>query len=122
MIVSDIAAQPTSSLNVQITASTNERSLTNGMYICYILGFFFPLAALAGVILAYINRGKDVPPYIRSHFDYGIRTFWWGLAMVVAGIVLSLILVGYLILLAYAVWTIIRIVKGMSALSAGTAI
>jgi uncharacterized membrane protein len=117
--MSDTTVQPSSGINVQITGSANERSMVTAMYICYIVGFVFPLAALAGVIIAYINRGKNVPEYVRSHFRYGVRTFWYGFAMVAVGALLSLVLVGYLILLAFAIWTIIRIAKGMSALSSG---
>ena len=48
-----------------------------------------------------------------------IRTFWWGLLWGVIGAVLLLVLVGYLVLVADAVWIIYRIVKGWLRLAEG---
>jgi len=41
-----------------------------------------------------------------------IRTFWWGLRWAVVGGILVLVVVGFAVLFADAVWIIYRIVKG----------
>ncbi|WP_299439231.1 hypothetical protein [uncultured Rhodospira sp.] len=88
----------------------------NLIYILYLAGLFFPITALVGVILAYINRGKARDTVLGSHFTFQIRTFWIGLLAMVVGGLLSLILIGYLLLLAWVVWMLTRVITGMQAL------
>ncbi|GAA5081489.1 hypothetical protein N0B44_27810 [Roseibacterium beibuensis] len=81
------------------------------IYITYIVGFVVPFAALGGLIYAYIERGKS--PELDSHLTFQIRTFWWGVLMMVIGFVLTFVLVGFLVFLFWLVWTGIRIVTGL---------
>jgi len=71
--------------------------------------------AVVGVVIAYVQRGKG-PGWLDDHFRYQIRTFWIGLIYAVVASVLSLIVIGLPLLLALAVWLIIRAVKGFKAL------
>ncbi|MGQ7247977.1 DUF4870 family protein [Halomonas sp. V046] len=71
--------------------------------------------AVVGVVIAYVQRGKG-PGWLDDHFRYQIRTFWIGLLYAVVASVLSLIVIGLPLLLALAVWLIIRAVKGFKAL------
>lgn len=80
-------------------------------YILYFIGFFFPIAALAGVILAQLNVDK-AEPLGRSHYIFLIRTFWWGLGMSIVGGILALVLIGYLIIGLWLLWTLIRCIVG----------
>ena len=50
--------------------------------------------------------------FLESHFRWQIRTFWFGLLWAVPGGILLIIHVGWLILIADAIWIIYRIVKG----------
>jgi len=59
-----------------------------------------------------VKRDDARGSWLESHFTWQIRTFWWGLLWGVIGGVLLLVLVGYLVLVANAVWIIYRIVKG----------
>lgn len=85
------------------------------IYILYLVGFAAGITALIGLIMAYINK-DDAPDWLRTHYDFQIRTFWIALLYCVVGIVLSMILVGVLVLLFTAVWLIIRVVKGFKFL------
>ncbi len=80
------------------------------IYILFGLGFFLPLLTVAGVIYAYMSRGKS--SVLDSHIRFQLRTFWVGLVMVIVGGVLAIFLVGYLVLLIWFLWTVIRIISG----------
>ena len=82
------------------------------VYVLYLIGFLVGLTALAGVIIAHLKLGQ-ADPASRSHHQYQIRTFWFGLLMVVVGVLLSVTGIGYLILLWWFVWTLVRCIKGI---------
>ncbi|RRW41834.1 MULTISPECIES: DUF4870 family protein [Pseudomonas] len=86
------------------------------VYVLYIVGFFNGVTALIGLILAYVNR-DTADPISRSHLDYQIRTFWWGLLWLVLGFASTLLIIGWFVLLGWAIWTIYRIVKGLTAIN-----
>lgn len=85
------------------------------IYILFFIGFPFALAALAGVIMAYVNRSSDDDEVVASHYAYQISTFWWGLLWIVLGTLLSMVFVGYFILVAWLIWTLYRLIKGICA-------
>ena len=92
-----------------------ERSLKNiatAVYALQAAGFLFGITWLVAVIVDYVKRDDAKGTWLESHFSWQIRTFWWGLLWGVIGGVLLLVLVGYVVLVANAVWIIYRIVKG----------
>jgi len=94
----------------------SKKDMVRAVYILYIIGFFTGLSAILGVAFAYFN--KDNSPLLeKSHFDYQISIFWKGLLMFVIGLILTPILIGYLVILFWMVWTIIKIAKGWSRFS-----
>ncbi|WP_339949509.1 hypothetical protein [uncultured Albimonas sp.] len=82
------------------------------VYVLYLVGFAVPLCALAGVVIAYAKR-DEAPPAEASHMAFQIRSFWVGLAAIVLGSVLTLVLVGWLVMAAWAVWAVARFVTGL---------
>jgi uncharacterized membrane protein len=88
------------------------------VYALYFAGFFTGISALAGVIVAHVQY-DTADPLLRSHYQFQIRTFWIGLLYFVIGLVLCLVLVGYLVLLWWFIWTLIRCIKGILALNEG---
>lgn len=90
------------------------------VYLLYFGGFVFAVLALVGLVLAYVNRDKATP-LERSHYDFQISTFWRGAVMLVVGIVTLFFVIGWLIILFWVVWTVIRNVKGLTALGRGEA-
>lgn len=91
----------------------SKRDMVRAVYILYVIGFFTGLSTILGVIFAYFNRDSS-SLLEKSHFDYQISIFWKGLLMFVIGIILAPILIGYLVILFWMVWTILKIVKGWS--------
>ena len=81
------------------------------IYFLYMLGLFFPLGALGGVVFAYIARGNDADA--DTHLDVLIQTFWLGVLAIAVGAVLSVVLVGWIIILAWYVWVLARCITGL---------
>lgn len=100
------------------TPAVSNTTIATVVYILYFLGFFTGLSALAGVIVAHVQYDM-AEPLLRSHYQFQIRTFWIGLLYFVIGLVLCLVLVGYLVLLWWFIWTLIRCIKGILALNEG---
>jgi uncharacterized membrane protein len=84
----------------------------DAVYALQAAGFLFGITWLVAIIVDYVKRDDARGSWLESHFSWQIRTFWWGLLWGVIGGVLLLVLVGYLVLGANAVWIIYRIVKG----------
>jgi uncharacterized membrane protein len=90
--------------------------LAFAVYILYFIAYFTGITALVGVIIAHVqNGGPD--PMLNSHYRFQIRTFWIGVLYLVIGAILSLVVVGFLILLWWFVWSLVRNVKGLLALN-----
>ena len=64
------------------------------------------------VVINYVKREDVAGTWLASHFRWQIRSFWFGLLWCVLGAILLLIVIGYFVLLADAIWLIYRIVKG----------
>lgn len=87
------------------------------VYILYLIGIVFGITGIIGVVIAYVNKG-DAPEWLKSHYQFQIRTFWIGALYIVIGAILSMAIIGYLLLLFWVVWLIVRCVKGIKALDA----
>ncbi|MCU7958888.1 MAG: hypothetical protein KZQ58_02605 [gamma proteobacterium symbiont of Bathyaustriella thionipta] len=96
----------------QDSSSENQAKI---IYILYLVGLVFGLTGIVGVVMAYINRA-EAPEWLQSHYQFQIRTFWIGLLYLVTGFLLAIVLIGYLLLLFWVVWLIVRCVKGMQFL------
>ncbi|MCR5858498.1 DUF4870 domain-containing protein [Mesorhizobium sp. J428] len=88
------------------------------VYFLYIAGMFIPILPLVGLIMAYINRGK-AGGWVDTHYTYLIRTFWIGLLYGAIAVILMMLLIGFLLLVAVAVWIIVRCIVGLQAAGRG---
>ena len=101
----------------QFSTTAGEPGHANLIYVLFLAGLVTSgVTALVGVVMAYIAR-EDGDETVRSHYANQISIFWKTLVFVAAGFILMIVAIGFLILLAAAVWYIVRIVKGMTALS-----
>ncbi|MCM2680646.1 DUF4870 family protein [Echinimonas agarilytica] len=80
-------------------------------------GFIVGLTFIAAVILNYIKRDEVEGTLYESHFRWQIRTFWFSVLWSIIGALLSVVIVGFIVLFANAVWVIYRIIKGWLALN-----
>lgn len=104
------------------------------VYALYLLGFTNGLTFLVGLIVAYVNRDA-AGPINASHYTFAIRTFWlsiwWflgGLALVLVGLVLAVLLIGFPMMIAGGVilslisaWFVVRTILGLIYLLRGEA-
>lgn len=85
------------------------------IYVLYFAGFIVGLTVIIGVIMAYMNRGK-AGAMIDSHYTWLIRTFWIGFLGSFVSALLMIVGIGFLLIVAIAIWAIIRLIKGLQAL------
>jgi uncharacterized membrane protein len=98
----------------------NEQSLKTIATVVYALlaaGFFVGITWIVAVVMDYVKLEDAKGTWLESHYRWQIRTFWFGLLWGVIGGLLSLILIGFIVLAADAIWIIYRIVKGWLRLS-----
>ena len=87
------------------------------VYILYLVSYAVGgVTALVGVIIAHIQVDQ-ADPVQQSHYRFQIRTFWVGLIYLMAGCLLAIILIGFLVLAWWFVWTLVRNIKGLLALN-----
>jgi uncharacterized membrane protein len=79
----------------------------------YLSSFVVGITGIVGVVLCYVWRGEAHEPWEATHYGYQIRTFWIGLAASVVGVLLMIVGIGFLILLAVAVWVVARSVVSL---------
>ena len=96
------------------------KTITQVVYGLQALSFAFGVTALIGLVINYIKREDVAGTLYQSHFDWQIRTFWWGLVWSVLGFVLMLAFgLGLIVLFVAWVWAIYRVVKGWLKLTEG---
>lgn len=95
----------------QTVPRSDDKTLLWVAYACMALGFVNGFTAIAAVVIAYIKR-KDSAPWIATHYTFLIRTFWVGVVVGMIGALLTLVLIGFVVLFALAIWTIVRLVRG----------
>ena len=93
------------------------KTVATVVYALQAAGFFVGITWIVAVVLDYVKKDDAQGTWLESHFRWQIRTFWFGLLWGVLGAILLLVLVGYFVLLADAIWIIYRIVKGWLNLS-----
>jgi uncharacterized membrane protein len=89
------------------------------VYALQALSFLGGVTAIIGIVINYVKREDARGTLYESHFDWQIRSFWWGLLWSVVGVILIFVLVGFFVLFATWVWMIYRVVKGWLKLNEG---
>ena len=79
----------------------------------YLASFVVGISGIIGVVLAFVWRGEPKADWEVSHYQYLINTFWIGLIGGIAGVILTMVLIGLLVLLAVAVLVIVRSVMSL---------
>jgi uncharacterized membrane protein len=101
--------------------STTTKGSAKIVYILYMVGVMFGLTGIIGVIMAYINK-DSAPEWLKTHYQFQIRTFWIGGLFLITGWILSVVLIGWLVILFWVIWLIVRSIKGIKALELENAI
>ena len=90
----------------------SKKTLTWIAYGLYAASFLVGITSIVAIILNYVKRGDMAGTFLESHFNWQIRTFWISLIVAIIGVVLMLVLIGWLVLVADMVWVIYRLVIG----------
>src|SRR5574342_1096277 len=88
-------------------AAASGETAAKVVYVLYLATFVTGVTALVGVVMAYVYQ-DDAPDGLKTHFRFQIRTFWLGLVFGLVGALLSLVVVGFLVLVFLAVWLVVR--------------
>lgn len=103
-----------------ISTDPAEPGYANLIYILYLVGVVAGITALVGVIMAYVAK-DEAPGWMKSHYHNQINIFWKALLFMIAGGILSIVLIGFLVMFITLIWYVVRIAKGMQTLSRGEA-
>lgn len=95
------------------------KNITMVVYGLQALSFLYGVTALVAIVINYVKRDDVRGTVYESHFDWQIRSFWWGLVWAVLGMALVIVLLGLPILLAAWLWMVYRVVKGWLRLNDG---
>ncbi len=101
-------ARPTAGSSPARPMSWSSTSSTSPSFVVGVTG-------LIGLVFAYVNRGK-AGGYVETHYTWLIRTFWIGLLYALISAVLMLLVIGFVLMFAVAVWFIVRCIIGLQAL------
>ena len=88
------------------------KTVATVVYALQAAGFFLGITWIAAVVIDYVKKDDAVGTWLDSHYRWQIRTFWWGLLWGVIGGLLAIVVVGFVVLAADAIWIIYRIAKG----------
>ena len=89
------------------------RQVTLVVYILQGLSIFVGVTAIVGLIINYVKKEDAAGTLYESHFDWQIRTFWWGLLWSVLGFILIFAFgLGLIVWFVAGIWAIYRVVKG----------
>ncbi|GIL01388.1 MAG: membrane protein [Alphaproteobacteria bacterium] len=88
------------------------------IYILYLVGFLVGITTIIGLVLAYMNRGKS-EAWVDTHYTWAIRTFWIAVLGSVVSLILMIAVVGFFLMIAVAVWVIVRCIVGLQKVGRG---
>ena len=87
-------------------------NITTLVYALQAMSFIFVITFIVAVIINYVKKDDVKGTWLESHFRWQIRTFWYGLLWSILGGITFVLIIGYFILIAVAIWLIYRITKG----------
>jgi uncharacterized membrane protein len=102
-------------MNETVTERASNTDMAKIIYVLYLVGLITGLTAIVGVVMAYIYR-DEAPDWLKTHYDFQIRTFWMMVLYTVICSILTVFLIGFALFLVLAIWWIIRCVKGFKYL------
>jgi len=79
----------------------------------YLSSFVLAITGLVGFILTLVWKGEVAGTWEESHLDFHFRTFIIGLIGSVIGMITIFLLIGFVILLAVAVWVLARSIMAL---------
>lgn len=99
----------------------DERSLKQRAFAVYLLllasSVTFGMTGIAGAVLAYLSQDRARRTFLESHFAGQLKTFWYAVAICIAGWLSYIVIIGFFIgwvfFLAATVWLVYRCALGL---------
>ena len=91
-------------------------TITTLVYVLQAVSFLIGISYIVAIVINYVKRDDVQGTWLASHFRWQIRTFWFSLLWCAVGALTWVIVIGYFIMFATAVWVIYRIAKGWLSL------
>lgn len=101
-------------------AASDDKTMPIVVYALYLASFVAGVTVIIGVVLAYLNKDA-APDWIKSHYQFQIRTFWISLIAGVIALPLCMIGIGFVLMAAICVWFAVRSIVGLVKLNNGEA-
>lgn len=95
------------------SSSIDAKTWTIIIWALYIGSCVTAVSGILGVILAYVKRDDLRGTPFESHITSAIRTFWVALIVGLVGTILIFVAIGFIVLLALAVWVLFRSIRGL---------
>jgi uncharacterized membrane protein len=113
--MTDLNTNTSTSVGAGVVTAPNK---TNALiiYVLYLASLVVGITGLVGLIMAYVSK-SDAPDWLKTHYNFQIRTFWIGLLYAFIGGLLTIVAIGFLILLFVVIWWIVRCAQGLNYLS-----
>lgn len=102
-------------MNDSVTKMSSNEGMAKIVYILYMVGLVVGITAIIGVVMAYINK-DDSPEWLKSHYQFQIRTFWIGALYLILSVILMIVVIGFFAFLFWVIWLIVRCIKGFKTL------
>jgi uncharacterized membrane protein len=94
------------------------RDLALLVYALQAAGFLIGVSWIAGVVINYLKIDDVRNTWLETHFNWQLRTFWFGLAGMMVAWALAIVKIGAVVGLVVTAWAIYRVAKGWLALAA----
>jgi uncharacterized membrane protein len=101
------------------TGSSREKNLATVIYALQAAAFGVVITYFIAAIMIYYKRKTVAGTWVESHFQWQLNTFWYSLAVAAVGIAAISTPIGYMLIVADAMWVVFRIVQGWSRLNQG---
>ncbi len=105
--------------NFNILSEYDDSAKTHALiaYILMVIGLFTGIFWLIGAIWALVKKPDAEQSIFYDHYKNIISMFWWVLGLSIIGFIFIFVFLGYLILFGVWVWSIYKLIKGLSKLS-----
>lgn len=110
--MSDEIANPVNPDTLSNNQLKSAKTIALVVYGLQAASFLFLVTMLVGLIINYAKLGDVKGTWVESHYRWQIRTFWFALLWTIIGYLTTFVGIGFLVLLATAIWLIYRIVRG----------
>lgn len=87
-------------------------NITTVVYALQAASFLVFITYIIAIIINYVKRDDVKGTWLESHFTWQIKTFWYSLLWALIGALTFILVIGYFILIADAIWVIYRVAKG----------